>query len=65
MVATVSGSDKRSLSVCEHAKAECSGVCRQQKGACRPVRVNGARDITRLMAQTAIQVKPLPNSKRP
>ncbi|KAL3142871.1 hypothetical protein ABBQ38_003160 [Trebouxia sp. C0009 RCD-2024] len=28
---------------------------RQQKGACRPVRVNGARDITRLMAQTAIQ----------
>ena len=32
--------------------------CRQQKGACRPVRVNGARDITRLMAQTAIQVRP-------
>lgn len=28
---------------------------RQQKGFCRPVRVNGARDITRLMAQTAIQ----------
>ncbi|DBB16525.1 TPA: hypothetical protein ACH3X3_014790 [Trebouxia sp. C0006] len=28
---------------------------RQQKGSCRPVRVNGARDITRLMAQTAIQ----------
>ena len=31
-------------------------VRRQQKGACRPVRVNGARDITRLMSQTAIQV---------
>ena len=34
----------------------CWCLCRQQKGSCRPVRVNGARDITRLMAQTAIQV---------
>ena len=34
----------------------CVFRCRQQKESCPPVRVNGARDITRLMAQTAIQV---------